>query len=79
VEEHLLFYANLKSGERVESGKEIDQMIDDLGLSHKKDALSVHLSGGMKRKLSIGAAFIGGSKSVAFFFLNFHLKEIEGN
>nr|QST14975.1 ABCA1-1 protein [Diaphanosoma celebensis] len=64
VEEHLLFYANLKSGERVESRKEIDQMIDDLGLSHKRNSLSVHLSGGMKRKLSIGAAFIGGSKTV---------------
>ena len=62
VEEHMLFYANLKSGEKYESRKEIDQMIEDLGLSHKRDDLSIHLSGGMKRKLSIGTAFIGSSK-----------------
>lgn len=59
------FYASLKSGHNLVSQKEIDQMIDDLGLSHKRKALSIHLSGGMKRKLSIGTAFIGGSKSVA--------------
>lgn len=62
MEEHLRFYSNLKTGERVESWKEINKMIDDLGLSHKKHDLSQHLSGGMKRKLSIGAAFIGNSK-----------------
>ena len=62
VTEHMQFYANLKSGDRKESDKEIDQMIDDLGLSHKRTDLSINLSGGMKRKLSIGTAFIGGSK-----------------
>ena len=29
---------------------------------HKRDDISEQLSGGMKRKLSIGAAFIGNSK-----------------
>jgi ABC-type multidrug transport system ATPase subunit len=62
VEEHLRFYANLKTGEQIESRKEIDKMIEDLGLSHKRHTISVQLSGGMKRKLSIGAAFIGNSK-----------------
>lgn len=66
VREHLLFYANLKSGENADSRKEIDQMIDDLGLAHKRDDPSQHLSGGMKRKLSIGAAFIGGSRLLNF-------------
>ena len=28
-------------------------MIEDLGLMHKRDDISEHLSGGMKRKLSI--------------------------
>ncbi|XP_046463654.1 ATP-binding cassette sub-family A member 7-like isoform X2 [Daphnia pulex] len=64
VEEHLRFYANLKTGEQIESRKEIDKMIEDLGLSHKKHDISEHLSGGMKRKLSIGSAFIGNSKTV---------------
>ncbi|XP_059350163.1 phospholipid-transporting ATPase ABCA1-like [Daphnia carinata] len=64
VEEHLRFYANLKTGEQIESRKEIDKMIEDLGLSHKRHDISEHLSGGMKRKLSIGAAFIGNSKTV---------------
>ena len=64
VEEHLLFYADLKTGTTLKSRQEVDQMIDDLGLSHKRNDLALHLSGGMKRKLSIGAAFIGNSKSV---------------
>lgn len=62
VEEHLRFYASLKIGEQAGTRKEIDRMIEDLGLTHKKYELSRHLSGGMKRKLSIGAAFIGNSK-----------------
>lgn len=61
VEEHLIFYANLKTGGNG-SKEEIDQMIKDLDLSHKRNELSLHLSGGTKRKLSIGTAFIGHSK-----------------
>lgn len=69
MEEHLRFYANLKTGERIESQKEIDKMIEDLGLAHKRHDFSIHLSGGMKRKLSIGAAFIGNSKYTLLVFL----------
>ena len=64
VEEHLLFYANLKTGTTLKSRQEVSKMIEDLGLSHKRHDYACHLSGGMKRKLSIGAAFIGNSKSV---------------
>lgn len=64
VEEHLRFYANLKLGQQIKSRKEIDKMIEDLGLLHKRDDISQHLSGGMKRKLSIGTAFIGNSRSI---------------
>ena len=67
MEEHLRFYANLKTGEQIESRKEIDKMIEDLGLEHKKHDISEQLSGGMKRKLSIGAAFIGNSKWVFLY------------
>lgn len=45
-----------------EINSEIDQMINDLGLPHKRNALSTDLSGGMQRKLSIAVSFIGGSK-----------------
>ncbi|CAH1395854.1 unnamed protein product [Nezara viridula] len=66
VEEHLWFYACLRggklSGEEINS--EIDQMINDIGLPHKRKALSTDLSGGMQRKLSIAVSFIGGSKVV---------------
>ncbi|XP_066903690.1 phospholipid-transporting ATPase ABCA1 isoform X2 [Halyomorpha halys] len=66
VEEHLWFYACLRGG-KVSGGEingEIDQMINDLGLPHKRKALSTDLSGGMQRKLSIAVSFIGGSKVV---------------
>lgn len=41
---------------------EIKEMLVDLGLPHKRDALSSTLSGGMQRKLSVAIAFIGGSR-----------------
>jgi len=37
-------------------------MIKVLGLEHKKNAQSSTLSGGQKRKLSVGIALIAGSK-----------------
>ena len=44
--------------------QDIDQMIADLGLLPKRDKAVKTLSGGMKRKLSVGIAFIGGSQAV---------------
>ena len=63
----------------------IDQIIMDLDFQEKRDYLSKNLSGGQKRKLSVGIAFIGGSKFIlldeptsvkrflidAFFFILF--------
>ena len=43
---------------------EVDQMLNDLLLSDKGDVQACHLSGGMKRKLSVGIALIGGSEVV---------------
>nr|CAD7402678.1 unnamed protein product [Timema poppensis] len=62
VEEHLWFYARLKDRPVVNIEMEINIMIEDLGLPDKRQTLSRHLSGGMQRKLSIAAAFIGGSR-----------------
>lgn len=39
-------------------------MIEALGLQDKRHAEARALSGGMKRKLSVGIAFCGGSKIV---------------
>ncbi len=41
---------------------EVDQMIDLLKLGDKRNMRSDGLSGGMKRKLSMGIALIGRSK-----------------
>ena len=39
-------------------------MLSDLGLPSKRHSLSDCLSGGMKRKLSVAIAFVGGSHTV---------------
>uniref|UniRef100_A0A287AX58 ATP binding cassette subfamily A member 14 n=1 Tax=Sus scrofa TaxID=9823 RepID=A0A287AX58_PIG len=59
VSEHLYFYCVVKI--RL---KEVNTMLTSFGLLEKRDALSKSLSGGMKRKLSIIIALIGGSKVV---------------
>ncbi|MEQ2211244.1 hypothetical protein XENOCAPTIV_014515 [Xenoophorus captivus] len=64
VEEHIYFYARLKGCSRSEVKSEIDQMIKDVGLPHKRKDLAKNLSGGMQRKLSVAIAFVGGSKIV---------------
>ena len=39
--------------------QEVKEMIETLGLAGKRDAQAHTLSGGMKRKLSVGIALIG--------------------
>uniref|UniRef100_A0A3P9BGS5 P-type phospholipid transporter n=1 Tax=Maylandia zebra TaxID=106582 RepID=A0A3P9BGS5_9CICH len=64
VEEHIWFYARLKGlpEERVKG--EIEQILQDTGLPHKRNCRTSTLSGGMQRKLSVALAFVGGSKVV---------------
>ncbi|KAM9425735.1 phospholipid-transporting ATPase ABCA1 [Pholidichthys leucotaenia] len=64
VEEHIYFYARLKGCSRKEVKSEMDQMIKDVGLPHKRKELTKNLSGGMQRKLSVAIAFVGGSKII---------------
>ncbi|XP_077380165.1 retinal-specific phospholipid-transporting ATPase ABCA4 isoform X2 [Festucalex cinctus] len=64
VEEHILFYSLLKGRTQAEAQKEVEDMLVDLGLPHKRDEEAQNLSGGMQRKLSVAMAFVGGSKVV---------------
>ncbi|MBN3323823.1 ABCA2 protein, partial [Atractosteus spatula] len=64
VEEHLWFYSRLKGMAEDDIRKEMDKMIEDLELSNKRHCLVQTLSGGMKRKLSVAIAFVGGSRAV---------------
>ncbi len=61
VQEHLEFFSKLK---RNYNQEEIDNMLELINLADKKNAKASTLSGGMKRKLSVAIAFIGGSKIV---------------
>ncbi|KAF6122839.1 hypothetical protein HJG60_000032 [Phyllostomus discolor] len=60
--EHLYFYAQLKGLSHQKCPEEVKQMLHILSLEDKRDSRCRFLSGGMKRKLSIGIALIAGSK-----------------
>uniref|UniRef100_A0A7N6FL20 P-type phospholipid transporter n=1 Tax=Anabas testudineus TaxID=64144 RepID=A0A7N6FL20_ANATE len=64
VAEHILFYSLLKGRPIAEAEEEVENMLQDLGLPHKRDELIQNLSGGMQRKLSVAVAFVGGAKVV---------------
>ncbi|KAG8190583.1 hypothetical protein JTE90_014059 [Oedothorax gibbosus] len=64
VEEHLWFYASLKATEETNLTEDINKMIQDLNLPLKRHSKVNVLSGGMKRKLSVAIAFVGGSRTV---------------
>ncbi|XP_052132699.1 phospholipid-transporting ATPase ABCA1-like, partial [Frankliniella occidentalis] len=64
VEEHLLFFGRIKEMSEKELKGDIDMMLSEMDLEEKRKAFANTLSGGMKRKLSVGMAFVGGSKVV---------------
>ncbi|KAK1887045.1 Phospholipid-transporting ATPase ABCA1, partial [Dissostichus eleginoides] len=64
VEEHIWFYARLKGLSEEKVKAEMEQIVNDVGLPHKRNARTHTLSGGMQRKLSVALAFVGGSKVV---------------
>ncbi|KAM9375575.1 LOW QUALITY PROTEIN: phospholipid-transporting ATPase ABCA1-like [Pholidichthys leucotaenia] len=64
VEEHIWFYARLKGLPEEGVKGEMEQILQDTGLPHKRSSRSSTLSGGMQRKLSVALAFVGGSKVV---------------
>ncbi|KAI1887790.1 hypothetical protein AGOR_G00193990 [Albula goreensis] len=64
VEEHIWFYARLKGLPEEVVKAEMEQIVTDIGLPHKRKSKTSQLSGGMQRKLSVALAFVGGSKVV---------------
>ncbi|KAG7459155.1 ATP-binding cassette sub-family A member 1-like isoform X1 [Solea senegalensis] len=64
VEEHIWFYSRLKGLSEQQVKGEIEQILQDTGLPHKRKSRTSTLSGGMQRKLSVALAFVGGSKVV---------------
>ncbi|XP_051505257.1 phospholipid-transporting ATPase ABCA1b isoform X2 [Myxocyprinus asiaticus] len=64
VEEHIWFYARLKGLSEEKVKAEMEQILADTGLPHKRKSRTSQLSGGMQRKLSVALAFVGGSKVV---------------
>ncbi|KAJ1067317.1 hypothetical protein K5549_010435 [Capra hircus] len=64
LSEHLFFYSMVKSIHQKMSPNEISHILSTFDLLEKRDTFSKSLSGGMKRKLSIIIALLGGSKVV---------------
>ena len=64
VREHFRFFAELKGLTRKEADDEIKTLVKDVQLDEKVDQPAYDLSGGMKRKLSLGIALCGGSKNL---------------
>ncbi|THG00124.1 hypothetical protein TEA_012420 [Camellia sinensis var. sinensis] len=64
VKEHLEIFASLKGVKEDSLESVVNEMIDDVGLADKVNTVVRALSGGMKRKLSLGIALIGDSKVI---------------
>ncbi|KAM6921905.1 phospholipid-transporting ATPase ABCA1 [Xenentodon cancila] len=64
VEEHVWFYGCLKGLSEEQVKAELNTLLEDVGLLHKRHEQTKNLSGGMQRKLSVAIAFVGGSKVV---------------
>ena len=64
VREHIEFYSRLKGLHNDDIHKEVIKYVKLLKLEDKIDARAGSLSGGMKRKLSVGIAMCGNSKVV---------------
>ncbi|XP_077492875.1 phospholipid-transporting ATPase ABCA3-like isoform X2 [Amblyomma americanum] len=62
VEEHLYFFYSLKESPDVSWKTHVNDILASVDLAEKRSALAKDLSGGMKRKLSLGNSMIGDSK-----------------
>nr|XP_045614978.1 phospholipid-transporting ATPase ABCA3-like isoform X2 [Procambarus clarkii] len=64
VVEHIKFFSKLKGLSSDKVNAEVNNMVEKLKLQDKRHAMAKTLSGGMKRKLSVGIALCGGSRVV---------------
>ncbi|XP_045421289.1 ATP-binding cassette sub-family A member 13-like isoform X2 [Lemur catta] len=66
VREHLLLFASIKAPQwtRKELHQQVNKTLQDVELTQHQHKLARTLSGGMKRKLSVGIAFMGTSRTV---------------
>ncbi|XP_026750211.2 phospholipid-transporting ATPase ABCA3-like [Galleria mellonella] len=64
VAEHIIFYSRLKGIPKRKLYDEVNHFVKLLELEQKRDVLSKNLSGGQKRRLSVGAAMCGSSRVV---------------
>jgi ATP-binding cassette subfamily A (ABC1) protein 3 len=64
VKEHLEIFAVLKGANEDSLERIVAEMVDEVGLADKSNTFVRALSGGMKRKLSLGIALIGNSKVI---------------
>ncbi|CAG5059695.1 unnamed protein product [Parnassius apollo] len=64
VAEHIIFYSRLKGVHKNKIQNEVDHFVKLLELEAKRDVVSKNLSGGQKRRLSVGAAMCGSSRVV---------------
>ncbi|XP_076053842.1 phospholipid-transporting ATPase ABCA3-like isoform X2 [Oratosquilla oratoria] len=64
VAEHIIFFSRLKGLDADKVDAEVTHMVEALNLADKIHAPSRTLSGGMKRKLSVGIALCAGSRVV---------------
>ena len=55
VAEHILFYSLLKGRPLPEAMEEVENMLEDLGLPHKRDEEAQNLSGGHQ---TLGCVFV---------------------
>ena len=63
-EEHMDIFYEFKGADKTNKKKEIDALLEDIGVADKRKNLAYQLSGGNKRKLSVAIALCGGSKFV---------------
>lgn len=65
VREHLEFYGRLKGIlKRNHLADDVDGMLTAMGLEHRQNELAQNLSGGMRRRLCVAVAFVGGSRTI---------------
>ena len=69
VREHLELYASIRGVDGKDMKITIRKTMDGLGITQFAGKLAGTLSGGNKRKLSVGIALIGGKNHLKLFFL----------